>query len=179
MNDTVHMNFLAWFNQAVERAVIQRTDEVPPPPPADIILQFKPNTLPNNALFWSSGGASGDWVKISKGFAQGVGRYTLDMLWKDRQFVARWTANSQTAAEKREFWDNASEAMASISSKIVYVLTTPAGPSKNSTWDRIEFPELTEQGTPVTKICRVNYIVANQTFSNPYKIWPLPETKLC
>ena len=159
--------------------MIQRTDEVPPPTTDQIIPHFKSNTLPNNSLYWSSGGAAGDWVNISNGYAQMVNRFTLDLLWKDKQFVTQWTTPPQTQSEIWEFWDNASRAMARISSQLAYMLTTPKGPSPGSTWERVEFPELTKTGTKVTKICRVNYIIANKTFEPPYKIWPLPETKQC
>ena len=74
-------------------------------------------------------------------------------------------------------------AMATMTSGVAYVLL----PSSNhpvewlptSTWAQVEYPILTESGSGVTKICRVNYNHALNEFTTPFRVWPEVDTEQC
>ena len=137
---------------------------------------FNVEGLPNTALFWSSCGTGvGDtWKDLSNAYANSVHRLTLDLMWKDAWYEQFIRANS-TDGDVREFWNRASEAMADISSGVVYVLLPPTGGprtwSECSTWNLVEYPVLITKGN-VNKICRVNYNSNTEEYSDPFAVWP-------
>ena len=151
----------------------------------EIAQHYKATSLPSVALFWSSGGTSGDWLSISNAYAQRptVQRLTQDLLWKDDWYKQYINHQTHTADEIKEFWSRASVAMATMTSGVAYVLL----PSSNhpvewlptSTWAQVEYPILTESGSGVTKICRVNYNHALNEFTTPFRVWPEVDTEQC
>lgn len=151
---------------------------------AEIKKHFNVDKLPNNALFWSScGTGTGEtWQTISNAYAKTAKRLTLDLMWKDNWYKQYINPKTHTEAEIRAFWNQASEAMATISSGVPYVLLPPTdGPtvwSKCSTWDKVEYPALIKKSN-VNKICRVNYDSKTGKYSNPFAVWPKVDKYKC
>ena len=166
----------ASFNQTAAETV---------PSIAEIEQHFKVPTLPSDGLFWSSNRTPGDWEYLSNAYAQRppVMRFTLDLLWKDDWYKLQTDDQTHSADQIREFWNRASQAMASLNFGVVYVLLPqsddPTGWSDTSTWALVEYPTLTKNGTGVQKICRVNYNYEVNEYAAPFEIWPQVDESQC
>lgn len=162
-----------------------QTEAASVPTIPEIQQHFKAPGLPNEGLFWSSGGTQGDWVYLSNAYAKrpNVKRFTLDLFWKDTWYVQQTDNRTHTPAEIHEFWNRASEAYADLNLGTAYVLlpksSNPTEWLPTSTWAKVEYPTLTKKGTRVQKICRVNYDYAINEYAAPIRIWPSIDIKQC
>lgn len=153
----------------------------------EIKQHFKFQNLPSLGQFWSSNGTPGNWLYLSNAYARrpAVARLTQDLLWTDDLwYKAQTDPRTHSRADIDKFWNRASEAMASVSSGVVYVLlpgpsVNPTEWSNTSTWALFEYPMLIRNGTTVEKICRVNYNYEFNEYTTPFKIWPEVDENQC
>lgn len=111
------------------------------------------NIPPNKSLFFS--GPGGYAAKaVMWAYNKKNGYRTLPSLWKDAKYPDQFIINHKIA---EEFNARASQAMAEVSSGIVYVMlpsdTTGTKWKKETVWNEFEWPNL---GKGVTKVIRVN-----------------------
>lgn len=111
--------------------------------------------MANKALFYSG---PGGYAKKANDLAKKTGRKLLKDFWIDSKYPDAWQNDIDAS---KQFFDNASAAMAQVSSGVVYVLlpsdTKGTKWNQDTVWAREEWPNLGNGKNPaVTKIVRVN-----------------------
>lgn len=129
------------------------------PPPLPSIAEIKMNLISqsqarNKSLFYSG---PGGYLKYAIPRSKEMGRYTWDDFFLDPQYLKAWS--NAPASDFRKLEDNASAALAELSSEVVYVLlpndTNGRVWFKGTVWARIEWPALLNNPA-VTKIMRID-----------------------
>ncbi|GLB36801.1 hypothetical protein LshimejAT787_0310880 [Lyophyllum shimeji] len=113
------------------------------------------NVAPSKLLYYSG---PGGYEQKARQKAASMGLKILDDAWKDPSFPRQHQA-ALDAASMKKFWDNASEAIAEMSSGTIYVLlpanTVGTNFHPGTVWSRLEWPEL-QRNSKVTKVIKVN-----------------------
>ncbi|KAK7451688.1 hypothetical protein VKT23_012366 [Stygiomarasmius scandens] len=120
------------------------------------------SVAPDTSLFYSASNGqppegsarqASEWAKKKKN-----GYKILARMWKDSNYQNTW---QNDATLSKEFFDNASEAMAELSSGTVYVMLPPSTQAdgkdwwSGSVWARKEWPAL-QNNPAVTKVIRID-----------------------
>ncbi|KAI0172912.1 hypothetical protein GGR52DRAFT_428207 [Hypoxylon sp. FL1284] len=127
-------------------------------PPVPTVEQCKEqlNVAPNTSMFYSGPGSYAakalKAINDSNGRPYLEGYKLLSRMWKDSKFPDQW---QDDAAASKEFFDNASQAMAELTSGTAYVML-PQDEGTNwysgSVWDRKEWPNIPED----VRVIRIN-----------------------
>jgi len=114
------------------------------------------NVSPNKVMFYS--GPGGYFAKARAMGASMGGLKILKDWWKDKRFPDLYHANLP-AAKMKKFWDNASVALAELSSGTVYVLLPANTVGTNffpgTVWQRLEWNTL-QKNSAVKKVVKLN-----------------------
>lgn len=128
----------------------------------EIKAQFAPSRL-GQAIFWSGPDSSteGDYGERAKRWAakKNNGYKILEQIWRKPSWPDRWTSKSIPRADRHEFFDRISKALAKICKGKVYVMlpsdTTGTDWFKGTIWDKYEWPRL-QKNKRVKEVWRVN-----------------------
>ena len=126
--------------------------DTPPLPEVDEIKKHL-DVAKDTSLFYSGPGSyakkARDWAKNKKN-----GYKVLPQFWKDSKYPDPWQNDPDTSSD---FFNRASQALAELSSGIVYTMLPSDTKGKDwkagTVWDKYEWPNL---GPDVTKVIRVN-----------------------
>lgn len=109
------------------------------------------NIPKDGSMFWAGPGDYEAAAKKKIASVPGLSKYkVIADMFTDQDLAAEWTSPARkksNPAEYKEFWDNASKAMAEGSKGVVYVILpkgqdTPSTWYKGTVWDKTEFKYL-------------------------------------